>query len=459
MAKLSLDTLKSYFTTGSKPTQTQFWAWLDSFFHKDDNIPVTQIDGLQAELDKKIDKDSISISDVSGLDNELSIVVKTTSQSLTESEKSQSRTNIMAAYSADVLYLSHRVDLIQDGYFGGSANNYIIIKNIANMIDRGNQLLSAYDAAKLRTDLSENNQFTIICYPGRYLLDRVLSIDTDWINIVSLTGECDIELQRYTSEYDNAQTPEVVIVSAENCHVKGVNLIGIASTIGYYGNYYANDNYISASDYYGTTVISKGVFTVTSTFKGIIEKCKSGGKSFGYNIGSLYGTFIDVEAEDESFGYNCYTYAIFIRCTGRDKCYSYGKPFNGQIIDCIGRNYCIAYHASMQGLIHNFTGGDNCISVSNNINGIVRNSNIGDNGYAHSGYLYGSMSNCSGGEACVYSVVPGGFINHCIFSSGLNSINGKVLFTTLTDGTFGNTTLLGITRYCVDGNGATNNQN
>jgi len=51
--------LKNWFKTGLKPTQAQFWAWLDSFWHKSENIPSAQIEGLQELLDTKVDKKDI----------------------------------------------------------------------------------------------------------------------------------------------------------------------------------------------------------------------------------------------------------------------------------------------------------------------------------------------------------------------------------------------------------------
>ncbi len=56
MAKQSLNTLKNWFKTGLKPLQVQFWHWMDSFWHKDELIPATTIDGLQGLLDSKVDK-------------------------------------------------------------------------------------------------------------------------------------------------------------------------------------------------------------------------------------------------------------------------------------------------------------------------------------------------------------------------------------------------------------------
>jgi ABC-type branched-subunit amino acid transport system substrate-binding protein len=50
MPKVSLPTIKNWFKTGLKPTQSQFWDTWDSFWHKDDQIPSSSITGLDAVL-------------------------------------------------------------------------------------------------------------------------------------------------------------------------------------------------------------------------------------------------------------------------------------------------------------------------------------------------------------------------------------------------------------------------
>jgi hypothetical protein len=71
MAKQTINSIKNWFRTGLKPTQAQFWDWLDSYFHKDEKIPLTSIDGIQEEFDKKVDKGLIQISDVENLEETL----------------------------------------------------------------------------------------------------------------------------------------------------------------------------------------------------------------------------------------------------------------------------------------------------------------------------------------------------------------------------------------------------
>jgi hypothetical protein len=41
-----INTLKNWFITGAKPLQSQFWDWLDSFWHKDEPIPGASVTGF-----------------------------------------------------------------------------------------------------------------------------------------------------------------------------------------------------------------------------------------------------------------------------------------------------------------------------------------------------------------------------------------------------------------------------
>ena len=59
MAIVNLNTIKNWFKTGLKPTQTQFWSTWDSFWHKNDQIPATNIDNLNSLLDEKADSQAL----------------------------------------------------------------------------------------------------------------------------------------------------------------------------------------------------------------------------------------------------------------------------------------------------------------------------------------------------------------------------------------------------------------
>ncbi|WP_417289600.1 hypothetical protein [Corallibacter sp.] len=55
-----LSTIKNWFKTGLKPTQAQFWATFESFRHKSEDVPISQVNGLQNQLDGKADRDALS---------------------------------------------------------------------------------------------------------------------------------------------------------------------------------------------------------------------------------------------------------------------------------------------------------------------------------------------------------------------------------------------------------------
>ena len=56
MATTDKNTLRSWFLTGLKPLQAQFWAWMDSYWHKDEQIPQSAISNLTSTLNAKAEK-------------------------------------------------------------------------------------------------------------------------------------------------------------------------------------------------------------------------------------------------------------------------------------------------------------------------------------------------------------------------------------------------------------------
>ncbi|WP_413512094.1 hypothetical protein [Myroides odoratus] len=47
--------LKEWFSNGKKPPQEQFWGWIESFWHKEEKIPINSIEGLSSSLQDKLD--------------------------------------------------------------------------------------------------------------------------------------------------------------------------------------------------------------------------------------------------------------------------------------------------------------------------------------------------------------------------------------------------------------------
>ncbi|WP_320053985.1 hypothetical protein [uncultured Acetobacteroides sp.] len=59
MALRSIQQLKSWFKKGMYPTESQFGDWLDSFFHREDKIPVGSVDGLAEAINGKAEKSDV----------------------------------------------------------------------------------------------------------------------------------------------------------------------------------------------------------------------------------------------------------------------------------------------------------------------------------------------------------------------------------------------------------------
>lgn len=53
------NTIRNWFKTGLKPTQAQFWATWDSFWHKDEKIPITAIEDIENILNEKADAEAL----------------------------------------------------------------------------------------------------------------------------------------------------------------------------------------------------------------------------------------------------------------------------------------------------------------------------------------------------------------------------------------------------------------
>jgi hypothetical protein len=60
MAYTDRNTLKSWLVRGAKPLASQFASWIDAFWHKDDKIPASAVDGLQNALNAKADSEQLT---------------------------------------------------------------------------------------------------------------------------------------------------------------------------------------------------------------------------------------------------------------------------------------------------------------------------------------------------------------------------------------------------------------
>lgn len=180
-----------------------------------------------------------------------------------------------------------------------STANYIIVAVTNDDDENGTNLLTAYAAAKLLTPngaaLSATNRATVIVPPGVYKLSVQLDVDTEFVDIVSLTGNRDVYL-----------TTNTIQIQADNVYIKGID-VGIQ------------------------------IFDVLDSLSNIIvEKCKGGNYSFGsWDIdGIASGTYIDCEGGQESFGWADAS-GTFIRCkSSGDSSFGGNNTASGVFVDC-----------------------------------------------------------------------------------------------------------------------------
>lgn len=60
MAIQNINTLKNWFKRGFKPLQQQFYDWMDSYWHKDEQLPISSVNGLENILNSLPSQESIS---------------------------------------------------------------------------------------------------------------------------------------------------------------------------------------------------------------------------------------------------------------------------------------------------------------------------------------------------------------------------------------------------------------
>ena len=65
MAIVSRTQLKAWFRRGLKPLEVQFHSWIDSYWHKNDSIPMSSVDGLNDALNQRTISIDSALSDTS----------------------------------------------------------------------------------------------------------------------------------------------------------------------------------------------------------------------------------------------------------------------------------------------------------------------------------------------------------------------------------------------------------
>lgn len=207
----------------------------------------------------------------------------------------------------------------------GTGSNYIVIPADGTPTENGESLESAYAAAIISSPngnpLNSNNQYYIVLSPGYYTLSSNLLVNTNYVNIISLTGLCDVFITG----------PRTLNVTATKVYIQGIDVgVNIFETSG-----------LSLSQ--------------------VIENCKGGTGSFGYS--GAYGTYINCTGGSTSFGGNSIAGGVFIDCTAG--ALSFGGGYGGTQASGIFKN-CVAGSESFGGFNGSASGTFNACSGANN---------------------------------------------------------------------------------------------
>jgi hypothetical protein len=255
---------------------------------------------------------------------------------------------------------------------------------------------------------SANNRIVVVCGAGKYQFATEFTMDTQFIDLVSLTGNRDVKL--FSDESLG------IMVMADNVFIKGVDVGAKSFFQDLDTNFIICENCKGGDGSFGG-----GTTDATCTY----INCEGGVGSFN-RYQRAAGTYINCKGGGESFG--CYTQATgtFINCEGGVHSFGAFDVASGTFINCVGGEYSFGGGYDDSGAVASGTF-DNCKGGDNSFGG----------GY---GTASGIFTNCVGG------------LNSFAGIAGVGDLTGKLYYCRLTAGTFRTPTAPGLIRASIDGN-------
>jgi hypothetical protein len=267
---------------------------------------------------------------------------------------------------SSLLFLSESIETLSTNPLSGS--NYLFVEASGTPSQNATSLSASYAQAK-NSSPSATNRIAILAGPGKYEFSSSFDLDTQYIDILSITGERDILVTGSNT----------ISISADNVFVRGID--------------------VDAKN-----------FTIADNLPSIkLVNCKGGDLSFGGTIdppisGSLpltsvlvNGTFIDCEGGDLSFAGNGIASGIFENCTGGDSSFGY-DIIGGTFINCEGGDFSFGGGQGDldAGYFENCTGGEGSFTIIGTIlpDTILKDC-IGDlYSFASQGFIEGNLYGC-----------------------------------------------------------------
>ena len=323
-------------------------------------------------------------------------------------------------------------------------------------------MMTAFPAGsyEITTDIITYTYSTLIVAPGYYQTPSTFLIDTDFVNITSLSGEPDVFIyspEGYSMMFD---TPSWIYITANNVTITGIstyldfldgmNFRNGNGQIEIGGNltYLVMKNCIGGKRSFGN-----GYSVYTISLSGTFINCKVyGDYGFGSNACVLQGRYIDCEVYGSyGFGYNgCTLSGSFENCKSSDGSgYGFGYSSGslpGIFINCYEENNAGfgASSSTLSGTFYNCISGGYGFGSSSVNTGEFYNCVSGDGSFGSStGAKY---YNCVAGAGSWGGSIDNSKLYHCVVRSGM--MPGS--YATVTNG--------GRTFYCIDSAGNVNNQ-
>ena len=370
--------------------------------------------------------------------------------------------------------------------FDGIGTQYLSVFGKSDPVTNIAELQNVYNVAKALAPTSDN-PVNIIIYPGYYGMSSKLILDTPYINLISSTGNIDVEIgydgtsvnSDYITLYGikfqdggitiNGSYPNLYI---ENCDLFEGNISNTGRELsGTFKNISGNSNLFNGySKYSGIfeniDMVGGPIFggSNDAEFSGIFKNITiGGGGSLQGNIFS--GTFNNISIINNAEGFNgtlfSGTFSDISTYVGFYAPYwSTGTTeYSGTFDNIVGTSSIFISSSNYSGIFKNikspvaFESGNytgeffDCIIDngfnSNNLGGQYYNC-VTQGGF--NGTMYGTCYNCIGNFSSVQS---GAILYNCVGAGSINVQSGATLYNCVGVNSFNDATLYN----CIDGNG------
>ena len=347
-------------------------------------------------------------------------------------------TDLLQPYLADgQLQQNVDFDLILEGntyiaYLGDLGSGLVLVIYDNEVEQR------TYDSCYIYNFYYQLNRSTLVVASGYYEIEERLQLDTEYLDVVSLTGNCDV----FISAYDDSTALEL---DTDNIYVRGINAGTQRIRINYdyddytFENCKGGDDCFNGDNLYGTFI-----------------NCQGGDYSFG-DYDSANGTFINCVAGDYSFGYNSYAEGTFINCTSGEYSFggvgggfSYGEA-NGVFENCKAGAYSFG-SSYANGTFRNCIADYNSFAYNGNANGYFYNCESVNGSFGGSGTASGNFYNCVGRDNCFGGFSASGYFYDCVglyqCFGGFGDANGYFYNCTAENQSFGSQNASGYFYNC-----------